>query len=104
MSVMQYKTLLYRTKYVKVALGRLAVVATRGPSDFERRFVRLCPNRETGRLTQARVNTGINAESLYILVASQWRFTFARVFMAVAQRIARKAWVTFGKKVLCSSV
>ena len=97
MSVMQYRTLLYRTKHEKV-------IATRGPSDFERRFVRLCPNKETGRLARAKVNTSINAGRLYILASSQWRFTFARVFIAVAQRIARKAWVTFGKKVLCSSV
>ena len=57
MSVMWYKRPLGRTRYEKGILGRLAVVATRGLSGFERRSVRSYPSEETDRLGRAGIST-----------------------------------------------
>jgi len=61
-SVIWYKRPLGRTRYEKVVLGRLAVVATRGLSGFERHFVRSCPSEETGRLGRAEFSTRTDIE------------------------------------------
>ena len=60
---MWYKRPLGRTRHEKGILGRLAVVATRELSGFERHSVRSCPSEETDRLERAEINTRNDMET-----------------------------------------